>query len=230
MQHTIVLCLDEDEVLLHMLEATLTANNYTVLTVSNSRQALNLAAMHRLDAAILDYGVPGMSGGEVASEIKRITPDTSIIVFSGAHDIPSSALLHVDGLVQKGEGVNALHSTLHRLLHRAGATPLASRRFPRYSVKLPFSVVTARSGKLEMVRGVSTSISEGGIGGTIDGSLVLGDRVLIYIAHEQTELRLESRAQVCYQKPDGCGFAFLDVPPPQKGSVRQFCQQLASHK
>lgn len=228
MQRAIVLCLDDEEILLHLLEATLTANGYAVLTASNGRQALRLAVAHRLDAAILDYDVPDMNGGEVACEMKRIRPDTPIIMFSGAYDIPSSVLTHVDGLVQKGESVNALLGILHRLLHGAGAAPLATRRFPRYSVQLPFEVVVERSGELAMLQGLSTTIGEGGIGGTIDGSLVPGDKVLIYMSHQQTGLRVESRAQVCYQKRDGCGFAFLDVPPPHQGNVRWFCRQLAS--
>ena len=221
MQPAIVLCLDDEELLLHMLEATLTAHGYAVLTASTARQALKVATVHRPDAVILDYCLPDMNGGEVASEVKRLRPRTPIIMFSGADDIPSSALASVDGLVRKGESTQALLGILHRLLHRAGSESIPVRRVPRYSVQFPFSIVTDRSGKLEMFQGVSTDISEAGIGGKVNGTLFPGEKVLLHISRE-TEVVTETRpAQVRHQTGGCCGFAFLDIPTQQHRDVLQ---------
>jgi CheY-like chemotaxis protein len=211
LQPRIVLCMDDDESLLLLLDATLSMNGYAVLTATNGRQALKLAHAHELNAAVLDYNIPEMDGGEVACEIKRIRPSTPVVMFSGT-DIPLSALMHADGLVRKGESVNALLGLLHRLLHRDGPEPLAPRRFPRFPLQLPLSVVIERSGQLAILQGTSTTVGEGGLGGTIDGSLVPGEKVLLHISR-QTGVVLETRrAQVCYRKDDSYGFAFLDTP------------------
>ena len=207
-----VLCLDDEEVLLHLLEAALSTNGYAVLTAISGCEALKIAAAaHHLDAVILDYDVPDMNGGEVAREVKGIRPQTPIIMFSGADDIPSSALTYVDGFARKGESVNALLGILHRLLHRPGPKPLASRRFPRYSVQLPFSVLTQRSGKLAVFQGVSTDIGEGGVGGAIEGTLVPGEKVLLHVSRQMGEVVGAHSAQVCYRNDDCYGFAFLDA-------------------
>ena len=133
----LVLCVDDEEVIRFLLESALERFGYVALVASDGREALRLAAQHRVDAVILDYCMPGMNGGEVALEMKRLRPDIPIILFSGSPDIPSSTLTHVDALVAKGEGLRPLLSVLARLLQipgkkRSGSDISAGSRHDRH--------------------------------------------------------------------------------------------------
>ena len=66
----VVLCVDDEEAIRCLLELALEPFGYVPLVASNGREALRLAAQHRLDAVILDYCMPEMNGGEVALENK----------------------------------------------------------------------------------------------------------------------------------------------------------------
>jgi CheY-like chemotaxis protein len=223
----IVLCVDDEAAILCLLQSALMANGYAVLTSTDGLGALKLMSGRRVDAIILDYSMPGMNGDEVAVEMKRIRPDTPIILFSGSCDIPSRALAHVDAFVQKGKGLGGLLAVLELLLQDPPEQSLTVRRVPRYSAQLPFVVTVMRSGEPTKFHGVSRSFGEGGLGGRINGNLIPGEYVRIRIMDERLEKALEPRAQVRYRKDDTYGFSFLDVNPPEQASVHQLCQQLA---
>ncbi len=221
MQPAIVLCLEKQQVVLHLLEATLTTNSYSVVTARNGHQVLHLAETHALDAVVLDYELPDMKSADVAREVKRLRPKAQIVMFSEKETAPSAkARPYVDGFVRKGESINALLGILHRLFRRPGPEPLAFRRFPRYPVQWPLSIVIDDGGKTQTLEGVSTTISEGGIGGSINGTLVPGQEVMLHISRPPGFAVQRRRAQVRYQNADGYGFAFLDAPLTDKPAPR----------
>ena len=51
----LVLCVDDEEVIRFLLESALGRFGYVALVASDGREALRLAAQHRVDAVILDY-------------------------------------------------------------------------------------------------------------------------------------------------------------------------------
>ena len=225
---TVVLCIDDEKANLYLLQSVLEHFGYVALVASDGREALRLAAQHRVDAVILDYCMPGMNGGEVALEMKRLRPDVPIILFSGSPDIPSSTLTHVDALVAKGEGLRPLLSVLARLLQIPGKKQAVVRRFPRFPARLSLAVTVDRAGGLAMLQGVSTEFGEGGIGGIVDGDLEPGECVLLTISDPRLRTRLEPRAQVRYRRDNHYGFAFSDVGPVEQANVRQLCGSLMS--
>jgi CheY-like chemotaxis protein len=224
---TVVLCVDDDEALLVLLQAALMKNGYVVLTAINGCEALTLLSEHRVDAIVLDYSMPGMSGGEVALEVRHTRPEISIILFSGSYDIPASTLAQVDAFVPKGEGLRPLLAVLARLLQTPGKEQPAVRRFPRFPARLALSVTVNRAGELAMLQGVSTDLGEGGIGGIVDGDLEPGEYVLLTIS-DSLETQFEPRAQVRYRIANSYGFAFSNVGPLEQASVKQLCGRLAS--
>jgi CheY-like chemotaxis protein len=227
MQSSSVLCLDDDEVLLGLLQTVLERNGYIVLPARNGHQALRLAAERQFDAVILDYSLPDLTGGQVASQIRELKPNIPILIFSGACDIPPGETAQADAVLSKGGGLHVLLALLGRLISQAAWPPLV-RRLPRYSVQLPFALLAERSGAWQMLRGVATSIGEGGIGGTVDGRLLPGETVQISLSDSQAGMRLEPRAQVRYGSRDRYGFAFLEVTVPEQDDLRRYCRRLAN--
>jgi CheY-like chemotaxis protein len=224
----VVLCVDDEEAVRYLLESALESFGYVTLVASDGREALRLAAQRRVDAVILDSVRPDMNGGEVAQEMKRLRPDVPIILFSGSPDIPSSALMHVDTFVAKGEGLRPLLDVLARLLQVRGKKQFVVRRFPRFPARLSLAVTVDRAGQLAMLQGVSTELGEGGIGGIVDGDLESGECVLLTISDSRLKTQLEPRAQVRYRRDNHYGFAFSDVGPTEQANVRQFCGRLVS--
>jgi DNA-binding response OmpR family regulator len=101
LRHPVLLCIDDDEDLLECEKAFLETFGYTVLTASNGGKGLELASTHSVEVVIVDYFMPQMNGQEVALEMRRLSPDTLIIMLSGATDVPDQTLKLVDAFVSK---------------------------------------------------------------------------------------------------------------------------------
>ena len=66
---------------------------------------------------ILDYGMPGMSGHEIALEIRLARPRLPIILLSGS-DVPTDVLALVDAFILKIEASRKLLPTIADLCSR----------------------------------------------------------------------------------------------------------------
>jgi len=100
-QSRLLLCIDDDEDVLECEKAFLEGFGYTVLTALSGGKALELASIHSVDVVILDYFMPEMDGQELAIRMKRLRPQASIIMLSGAVDVPDQALKLVDAFIAK---------------------------------------------------------------------------------------------------------------------------------
>ncbi len=114
----VILCIDDDDAILHYEKALLERHGYHVLTASSGEQGLRLAAMCHCDAVLLDYDMPGMKGHEVASEIKLRRPDLVIILLSGS-EVPTQALALVDAFLLKLETSRELLPMIAELCSRS---------------------------------------------------------------------------------------------------------------
>ena len=223
-KRNIVLCVD-DEVILSVLQAALELYGYAFVAAHSGGEALELAAELRPDAVIFDHHLPDMTGGKLATKMKRIRPDIVIILFSGSPAPPPDAVGFVDAFVQKSEGIRPLVAVLQRML---GRSQPETRRFPRYPVRLPLAISVDRFGELAVLSGLCRNFSEGGIAARIDGTLVPGEFVEVQVSDSRLNFGFKSSAQVCHRTGRTYGFAFLDITPSQKLDVQRLCQRLAS--
>lgn len=75
------------------------------------------------DVVILDLSMPGLNGFETATEMRRIAPFTTIILFS-IHEIPVSAkAAGADAFVSKTAGLRPLLATIDRLTSSSEHVP-----------------------------------------------------------------------------------------------------------
>ena len=213
---TIMLCVENYGDLLCLLQSLLMTNGYAVIATNDGFRVLTQMSKRRLDAVVFH----SMTDSGIAQEMKRVRPQTSVIMFAGLPDVPSGMLTHVDAVVAEGEGLKPLLAALQRLLQTESREV---RRYTRHRVQFPLGVMVNRSKGLAILHGVCTSLGAGGIGGRVDGTLVPGECVQLRINDSRLETRLEPRAQVCYRKTGTYGFAFLDVTPPQQAEVQRLC-------
>lgn len=102
----VVLCVDDEAVGLKVRSILLERAGYKVLTASDGQAGLEVFRANKVDAVILDYSMPGMSGGEVARAMREIKPNVPILLLSayvGLHDEVQSI---VDVYMTKGEGAS----------------------------------------------------------------------------------------------------------------------------
>jgi two-component system, cell cycle sensor histidine kinase and response regulator CckA len=84
---TILLVEDEDEVR-QLLTETLELYGYKVLSTSNGTEAIAISNKYAgaIDLLVTDLAMPGISGSEVASRMRRLRPEAGVIYMSGFVD------------------------------------------------------------------------------------------------------------------------------------------------
>ena len=78
---------DDHPVVGDAISAVLTANGIEVIAVARDGEgALEVIAQERPLIALVDMGLPGLDGAEVARRVPRVSAETSVIVFTGRSD------------------------------------------------------------------------------------------------------------------------------------------------
>jgi CheY-like chemotaxis protein len=101
LQSGVLLCIDDDEDVLECEKTFLESFGYTVLTAASGGKGLELASIYPVDVVIVDYAMPEMNGGEVAVELRRLSPEAPIIMLSATVDVPEQTLRLVDVFIAK---------------------------------------------------------------------------------------------------------------------------------
>jgi CheY-like chemotaxis protein len=110
-----ILCIDDNDGVLEYQRALLERRGYTVLAAGSAHEGLRIAAVSAVAAVIVDYHMPEMNGHEVAMEIKRLRPETPIVLVSSDEDIPDHILKVVDAFVPKHQAPSHLLPVLTRI-------------------------------------------------------------------------------------------------------------------
>jgi CheY-like chemotaxis protein len=113
-----ILCIDNDEAILDYEKLLLETSGYAVVTAASAQQALRLLTMCKCDTVLVDYEMPGMTGYEIAVEIRRVRPELMVILLSGG-EVPTNALTVVDAFVPKLEASRQLLPTVAALCSRS---------------------------------------------------------------------------------------------------------------
>lgn len=117
MSKKILLCVDDETTGLSIRKVILEKNGYAVLTAPDGPKGLELFNRERVDAVIIDFYMPGMDGGEVASQMKRQKPDIPIVLLSAFYSLPEGATSAVDAFITKGNSPEVLLLKLSELMH-----------------------------------------------------------------------------------------------------------------
>lgn len=85
-----VLIIDDEQSIRESLSLVLTQEKYEVETAADGEQALAKAAARTYDVALLDIRLPGIDGMEVLKRLRKITPDTCIIMITATKAISTA--------------------------------------------------------------------------------------------------------------------------------------------
>ena len=113
-----LLCVDNSHGVLEYERALFERSGFTVVTAASARDGLRLAARRNFDVVLLDYHLPDMNGRQLASELRRIRPETPVVMFSGDDMIAEETRHLVDAVISKNKALEELLPTVTRLCSR----------------------------------------------------------------------------------------------------------------
>lgn len=111
-----VLCVDDERIGLRVRKIMLESRGYKVLTANSGDEGLKVFDAHHVDIVVLDYYMPDLNGGEVASEMRRRRPGVPIVFLSAYFSLPPEALELADAFITKGDPPDVLIDKLQRLV------------------------------------------------------------------------------------------------------------------
>jgi CheY-like chemotaxis protein len=120
-----ILIVDDTPEVMEFLSETVRAAGYAIETAANGQEALQCFAESRPAAVLLDLRMPGMSGGETFSALRRIDPEVPLIIMTGlcGDDVPLE--LVVEGAfdcIQKPVSLEHLKTVIDAATGRARAS------------------------------------------------------------------------------------------------------------
>lgn len=92
---SVILTIDDEEIIRKFIRVNLEANNYQVLEAENGRVGISVFEKENPDLVLVDLSMPEVGGLEVVAHINKISPDTPVIVVSATDSID--------------DAINALH-------------------------------------------------------------------------------------------------------------------------
>ena len=113
----LVLCIDDDEVVLRIRKLLVSSAGYDVLTASSGEVGLELFQRNPVNLVVADHFLRDVTGTEVARQMKALKPEVPILIASGSVG-ESAGLEFADGFVSKGEPPAALLAAMAQLLER----------------------------------------------------------------------------------------------------------------
>lgn len=116
-----ILLVDDDSSVRRLLRATLPAEGFDVVEAAGGEEALALAAEAAPDLVLLDWAMPGLSGGDVLRRLKSEHRGVPVIILTAKHE-PSyraeAESLGADTFLTKPFSPLELLATVERLLER----------------------------------------------------------------------------------------------------------------
>jgi DNA-binding NtrC family response regulator len=78
-----ILLVDDEEIILDTYSSLLDEKGYSVVATNCGRKALEVFFSHFFDLVITDLAMPEVDGFRIIEEVKRSSPHTPVIVFTG---------------------------------------------------------------------------------------------------------------------------------------------------
>jgi CheY-like chemotaxis protein len=117
----LILCVDDEIVGLKVRRMLLERAGYRVLTALDGATGIEIFSREPVDAVVLDFSMPGMTGAEVATNMRRVKPEVPILMLSAYTSLPPEVSNLVDLYMTKGEGAPALLKKLGGLIAETAA-------------------------------------------------------------------------------------------------------------
>ena len=118
-----ILVVEDERLMLRLLEKVFSREGYQVLAVPDGEEAVEVYHRYKLkiDAVLLDVGLPKMTGWQVLSKLKQANPDVRVVIASGYLEPKRKAEMStagVKGFVNKPYRIDELVKTIGNVLKK----------------------------------------------------------------------------------------------------------------
>jgi len=116
-----ILVIDDERMICDLLRAVFAAHGHEVFTATSGREGLEIFRNRNPRFTLLDLHMPEMDGIAVLQEIRKISPDASVIVLTGGGTDALEILargLGVTDFLRKGLPLESLVKTLDRAMQQ----------------------------------------------------------------------------------------------------------------
>lgn len=224
-----VLYVDDQDFELDRRRSLLEAFGYVVHTASTAAEAFELMNAVSFQMVMVDAPFPGVNDVTFIDQIKRTQPNAKVLIVSAfLSKVPERALELADHYVHKGDNQNKLIMAVEQLIGPGTALkwPI-TRTIQRYEVVVALTIKVLRRGINTMLVGVSTDLSEAGMGARItNGELIAGEIITVEFDLPTSPERVRIYATVRHRKENHYGIQFVDVSPEHRRAVRDLCDVL----
>jgi DNA-binding NtrC family response regulator len=112
-----VLFVDDDTLILSAVKRSLAREGFEIVTTSEPDDAVRLIAQHQIDVIVSDYMMPGMTGVELLSLVRRLHPRVTRIMMTGQADRDATIRAINEGAVSRYVEKPWEDAMLKRMLH-----------------------------------------------------------------------------------------------------------------
>jgi PAS domain S-box-containing protein len=112
---SLILAVDDEKSGLYFRKLILEHAGYSVLSATNTEEAMELFRLNPVDLVITDHLIGRETGTEMSGEMKRLKPSVPIILLSGTQSVPDE-LEHANAFLSKTEGPDELLGIVGSLL------------------------------------------------------------------------------------------------------------------
>ncbi len=154
-RHASVLVIDDEEIMREILEALLDREGYRVRLASSGAEGLELARSLPFDAVITDVMMPGMDGGQVLDEIRKLDEDLPVIMITAFASMENAvsamkrgAFDYITKPFKNDEVLVVLRNAIERRRLQAENVALRQNLQARYS---KFANIIGRSPRMKQV-------------------------------------------------------------------------------
>lgn len=122
--HITLFYVDDNPKSSRLLTSVLEECGFRVIVAHDPTEALELCTKTSFDLALLDYEMPGMTGSQLAQELKFMAPDAPVVLISGRAALPAAELSFVDAHFGLGTALDDLLWTIRMLAGAEMAVPV----------------------------------------------------------------------------------------------------------
>jgi len=162
-----VLVVDDDPVVGRSFDRVLSGKGYAVITASTGQEALNKLDAEDYDVVFTDIKMPGMSGLEMAEQVKQRRPWLPVVIVTGYGSPDNEARAEaagVSGFLRKPLSPEMIEGSAQKALTEKDATAQSASAAERMAWPEPIAETTAPNPALRVIKNVALFLAAPFIG------------------------------------------------------------------
>ncbi len=187
-----ILFVDDDQQILSIVEQFLTRCGFDVTTEPSGLKAIEMIKQHHFSVVFSDLIMPEISGMELLKRIKRISPETEVIIVSGYGTIESAIEAMKSGsydFLQKPINFDRFKILIDRVIEKQNLKEENQLIRSRLKERYKYDELVGMSPKMQKIYEIIDKISFGSPTVLIEGESGTGKELTANVIHNNSDRR-----------------------------------------